>query len=73
MKGSTYFFRVYDNDEGDNDTATDSDNLVYLEGAGVNAEGDGRFLSALVRRFTPLFSERLYCPLRLASHPAPPL
>ncbi len=50
----TYYIRVYDNDDGDNDPATDSDDLVYIDSVGVNAEGARKLLSALVHRFTPL-------------------
>ncbi|MDH3257290.1 MAG: hypothetical protein OEM27_06705, partial [Nitrospinota bacterium] len=45
----TYFFRVFDNGD-DADITTDSDEMVVIEGVGLNAEGDTKTLNALVRR-----------------------
>ena len=50
FSGGTYYFRVYDNND-DGDQATDIDNLVYLESAGVDANGDAKTLRALVYKY----------------------
>ena len=51
FSGGNYYFRIYDNND-DADQTTDIDSLVYLESAGVNANGDVKILRALVYKYS---------------------
>ncbi len=49
-QGGIYYFRVYDNDDGDGDLNADTDDLAYVEGVGINAAGDVKTVRALNRK-----------------------
>lgn len=51
FSGGNYYFRVYDNND-DADQTTDIDSLVYLESAGVDANGDVKILRALIYKYS---------------------
>ena len=47
FNGNTYYIRAYDNDDGDSDLTTDSDNLVMLSAVGV-VNGNTTTVQAMV-------------------------
>ena len=55
FSGGTYYLRVFDNDDGDGDLFSDTDNLIFIDSVGVNANGDTKTLRAMVRLYNPDF------------------
>ena len=50
FSNGTYKFRLYDNNDEDGDLTTDVDRIVFVEGIGVNAEGNVKTVRTLVRK-----------------------
>jgi len=48
--GGTYYFRVYDNDDGDANLNVDSDGLGFIESVGVSADGTTKIMRAMLHK-----------------------
>ena len=49
-QGGTYYFRVYDNDDGDADLNTDVDGLGFVESVAVSADGTTKTMRAMLHK-----------------------
>ncbi len=48
--GGTYYFRVYDNDDGDGDLNVDADGLGFIESVGVSADGTTKIMRSMLHK-----------------------
>ncbi len=49
-EGGTYYFRVYDNDDGDGDLDKDADGLGFIESVGVSANGTTKIMRSMLHK-----------------------